>query len=268
VAAIRVGFVGLGDMGRPMAERLLEQGFELSVYGRRPATVEPFQGRAAIAPSMAELAASCDVLGVCVFGDADVAEVLAGPAGAFAGARPGLVVLVHSTVHPSTCVDLAQQGARRSVELLDAPVSGGAGSPARGELVTMVGGESSTLESARPVLEAFSRQVLHLGPVGSGQIAKLLNNLVLAGNLGIVCDALDLAAKLGVDADAVLEVLQSASGSSRAVTTYRSLAPMERLLQVCKPLEKDVAIVGDLASSAGGLPDALDIAARRFVDLL
>jgi 3-hydroxyisobutyrate dehydrogenase-like beta-hydroxyacid dehydrogenase len=264
----RVGFVGLGDIGRPMAQRIVDAGFDVTLYARRPDTLAPFRGQVRIAASMAELAAGCEVLGVCVYGDADVQEVLTGDLGALSGAAPGLIVLIHSTIHPSTCVDLARQASEVGVSVLDAPISGASTGAAAGELVAMVGGDAAILELARPVLAAFSREILHLGPVGTGQIAKLLNNLVFASQTGIVCDALELASRLGLRDDALIDVLQQASGGSRAATAFRTYAPFEKLLDICRPLVKDVGLVRELAATTGGVPESLSTAAERFVRLL
>jgi 3-hydroxyisobutyrate dehydrogenase-like beta-hydroxyacid dehydrogenase len=266
--AARVGFVGVGEMGRPMVERLIRGGFDVSLYARRTAALESFEGRARTVSSMAELASCCDVLSVCVFADADVEEVLSGPNGALRGVAGDLIVLVHSTVHPSTCVRLAERARDHGVELLDAPVSGGSPLAETGQLVTMIGGDRATLETARPVLQAFSGEIFHLGPVGSGQIAKLINNLMFAAQMGVVCDAFDLAARTGLDGNALLDVVQHASGGSRAAAVYRRLSPFEKLLEVCQPLRKDVEIVEELLADKGGMPLALRDAVERFVHLL
>src|SRR4051794_8114267 len=156
----RVGFVGLGSQGGPMARRIVEAGYPTTLWARRPASLEPFADTAAAtAASPAELGAASDVLGVCVVDDAGVDEVLRGPDGALAAMADGAVVIVHSTVHPETCVRL--QDDFPHLRLVDAPVSGGGQKAADGELLVMVGGPTDVVERCRPVLETFGDPVLH-----------------------------------------------------------------------------------------------------------
>ncbi|MDX1649981.1 MAG: NAD(P)-dependent oxidoreductase, partial [Myxococcota bacterium] len=177
--ALRAGFVGLGHIGGVMAGRLLEAGLETTVFDVRPEAAAPLAGKGAkTAGSARQLAAASDVVGVCVRDDADVRAVLGGPEGLLAGARPGLVVAVHSTILPPTVRALGEEAAAHEVALLDACVTGGPAGAAQGALVVMAGGEADALETARPYLDAFSRQVVHVGPLGSGAAVKLCNNLM------------------------------------------------------------------------------------------
>jgi 3-hydroxyisobutyrate dehydrogenase len=265
---LRVGFIGLGAMGRPMAERVIGAGFPLSVYARRPATVEPFGGRATIAMTPAILAAAADVVGVCVFGDDDVREVVAGADGILEGARRGSTVIVHSTVRPSLCVELGDLAAARDVALLDAPISGGSRGAQAGTLLTIVGGDAAVLDRARPVLDSFSATVVHAGPLGTGQAAKLLNNLMFAAHAGLLHELLLLAGRMGMSDQTMLEVLAYGSGSSGAVTALRASPTLDALLRVCQPLLKDLAMAREVVASCGGLPSALGAPADHFASLV
>ena len=176
---MRVGLIGLGSQGGPMARRIIEAGFATSLWARRPAALEPFADTAAkVAGSPAELAADSDLVCLCVVGDADVDEITGGEDGVLAGLESGSVIAVHSTVHPTTCHDLAKKAATQGVSVIDAPVSGGAPAVAEGRLLVMVGGDADVVARCRPVFESYADPIVHLGDLGSGQTTKLLNNLL------------------------------------------------------------------------------------------
>ena len=214
-AVLRVGFVGLGSQGGPMAQQIIDAGFATTVWARRPEQAAPFAARgAAVAPDKAGLGAASDVLCVCVVADADLDAVLRGPEGALAGMAPGGTVVVHSTVHPETCRRL--QTDFPGLHVLDAPVSGGGHKAASRELLVMVGGPLEVLERCRPVLETFAGPLLHLGPLGAGLEAKLLNNAVFTAQLGLAADAFAIAVDRGLDPQALATVLRAGSGRSYA----------------------------------------------------
>jgi 3-hydroxyisobutyrate dehydrogenase len=261
---MRVGFVGLGSQGGPMARRIVDAGFPTTLWARRPEALEPFADTAAvIAASPAELGAACDLLGICVVDDAGVDEVLRGPDGALAAMADGSVVVVHSTVHPSTCQRL--QDDFPNIHVLDAPVSGGGHKAADGELLVMAGGPADVVERCRPVLQTFGDPVLHLGPLGSGQEAKILNNALFAAQLALAAEVFELASSRQLDQQAVATVLSNGSGRSYAADVaagsgfaLEALAPFAGEL-----LAKDVGILVDLA----GLDDtALLVAADRALE--
>jgi 3-hydroxyisobutyrate dehydrogenase-like beta-hydroxyacid dehydrogenase len=212
---VRVGFIGLGSQGAPMARRIVEAGYPTTLWARRVASLEPFAcTAAATAASPAELAEASDVVCVCVFDDAGVTEVLSPQGGVLSALAPGGVVAVHSTVHPDTCRRLAELASERNVALIDAPVSGGAIAAADGQLLVMIGGPPEAVERCRPVFETYGNPVVHLGPVGAGQLAKLLNNLLFTAQLATATDAFRLAGALGVDPEALAGVVAHGSGSS------------------------------------------------------
>src|ERR1700712_4431043 len=195
---MRVGFIGLGSQGAPMARRIAEAGFPMTLWARRPATLEPFaETPAKIAASPAELTAECDLVCLCVVGDADVEEITFGESGLLAGMGRGGVIAVHSTVHPNTCRDIAEKASAQGISILDAPVSGGGPAAAAGHLLMMVGGDADVVQRCRPVFDTHSDAVIHLGDLGSGQTTKLLNNLLFTANLGTAAAAPTLADNLG-----------------------------------------------------------------------
>jgi 3-hydroxyisobutyrate dehydrogenase len=251
---MRVGFIGLGSQGGPMARRIVEGGFELALWGRRPESVAPFADTAAkVAGSPAELAAVSDLVCLCVVGDDDVRQVLDGESGVLAGMKPGGIIAIHSTVHPDTCREIAETAAAHGVSVIDAPVSGGAPAAADGTLLVMVGGAEDIVAKARPVFETYADPVVHLGPLGAGQVTKILNNLLFSANLGSAISTLELGESLGVPRHKLCEVLARGSATSKAVSsismfggTLASLAPIAGAL-----LQKDVRHAASLADDAG-----------------
>jgi 3-hydroxyisobutyrate dehydrogenase-like beta-hydroxyacid dehydrogenase len=256
--ATRVGFVGLGSQGGPMARRIVDAGFPTTLWARRPASLEPFGDTASsVAASPVELGAACDVLGICVVDDVGVDEVLRGPDGALPAMADGSIVIVHSTVHPATCVRLQEDFPH--LHLIDAPVSGGGHKAAEGELLVMVGGPAEVVDRCRPVLATFGDPVLHLGPLGSGQEAKVLNNTVFAAQLALAAEVFALSATRDLDQRAVATILSNGSGRSYAAEVVagsgfdlEGLAPFAGDL-----LAKDVGILVDRA----GLTDTMLLAA-------
>ncbi|OBI80121.1 NAD(P)-dependent oxidoreductase [Mycobacterium asiaticum] len=262
---MRVGFIGLGSQGGPMARRIIDAGFPTTLWARRTGTLEPFAGTTAEpADSPAELAAASDLVCVCVTGDADVGEVLVG-GGVLSAMPPDGVVAVHSTVHPDTCRELAQQAGRHGVSIIDAPVSGGGPAAEQGRLLVMAGGDADVLRRCRPVFESFSDAIIHLGELGSGQTAKLLNNLLFTANLGTAAAVLALAPDLGVAPERLAAVVSRSSGNSFALNSIGKTGGLERLAGLAGTLlRKDVRLLADLAeqaSASGGVAlDAADAA--------
>ena len=197
---MRVGFIGLGSQGAPMARRIVDAGFPLTVWARRPEAMAPFADTSTtIARTPVELASLSDIVCICVVNDADVEDVVLGSEGILAGLSVGAVVVIHSTVHPATCRRLAERARERAVDVLDAPVSGGGIAAAEGTLLVMVGGQTTVVERVRPVFSTYGAPVLHLGELGSGQKAKLLNNLLFTAQLAIAEETFEFAVQLGID---------------------------------------------------------------------
>ncbi|WP_206305939.1 NAD(P)-dependent oxidoreductase [Streptomyces sp. RFCAC02] len=207
----RVGFIGLGNLGRPMAEALLASGWRLTVADRAPGRAEECAALGALPASGDADLAACDVLALAVPDDAAVEAILT----PLLPALPdGALVLVHSTVLPQTARALAARAAEHGVGLLDAPVSGGAERAARGDLSVMVGGAAEDLDRARPVLETVGSDVRHVGPPGAGAAVKLANQLMMFAALAGAHEALDLAAAHGVGAEDVLGAVSGGTGDS------------------------------------------------------
>jgi len=248
----RVGFIGLGSQGGPMARRIVDAGFPTTLWARRAETLEPYAGTAAaIAESPEALAAGSDVVCLCVVDDAGVREV--GQA-VLRGLAEGGVIVVHSTVHPDTCRALAEQAAGQGVALIDAPVSGGGHAVAEQRLLVMAGGDPAVIERVRPVLDTYANPFLHLGPLGSGQVAKILNNLLMTANLGVAEAAYALGRELGVDLASLHAVFAAGSGNSFAASLLLSGEPYSaaRIAEIAGPLlQKDVRLAVDLATEAG-----------------
>jgi 3-hydroxyisobutyrate dehydrogenase-like beta-hydroxyacid dehydrogenase len=177
----------------------------------------------------AQAAEDAAVLAVTVLNDAQVDEVLFGADGAAAALPAGAVVVVHSTVSPYTCQRIAATLAERGVHLVDAPISGGQAAAENGRLTLMIGGEDAAVKAAEPVLEAVSAQRFHVGGVGAGQVAKLVNNLMGVVNRIVAAEGLELARAAGLREDAVLELLQVSSGNSWQIEHWRDMQQVARV---------------------------------------
>ncbi len=242
----RVGFIGLGSQGAPMVRRIIEAGYPTSLWARRPETLEPFADSAGTAvESLPELGRRSDVLCICVVDDAGVDDVLRGTDGALAGMADGSTVVIHSTVHPDTCARLQADYPR--LHVVDAPVSGGGHMAAAGQLLVMAGGPADVVDRCRPLLETFGDPVLHLGSLGAGQEAKVLNNTVFAAQLALACEVFAVAADRHLDQQALATILAHGSGRSYAADIVAgggfdldALAPLAGAL-----LAKDVGIFVD-----------------------
>ena len=264
--ATRVGFVGLGSQGGPMARRIVDAGFPTTLWARRPESLEPFADTSAtVAASLGQLGAASEVLGVCVVDDAGVDEVLRGPDGALQAMSDGSVVIIHSTVHPTTCLHLQEDFP--AIHVIDAPVSGGGHKAASGELLVMAGGPVEVVDRSRPLLETFGDPVLHLGPLGAGQEAKVLNNTVFAAQLALAAEVFELAAARQLDPAAMAEVLAQGSGRSYAAEIVAGGGyDLEGLAAFAgELLAKDVGILVDRAALAdSALLAAADAALARM----
>ncbi len=218
---MRVGFIGLGVMGRPMAANLLHGGHEVTVYARRAASRGPLvdQG-AAVAATPAELAAGCDAVFTMVTGTADVESVLLGAGGVVHGARPGSVVIDTSTIDPAATRTIAAALAARGVDMLDAPVSGGPQGARDATLSIMVGGRADVLARVRPLLDCLGAAVRHMGGHGAGQATKACNQLLLLVTAQGVSEALTLARRAGLDPAQVREALLAGMASSRVLDFF------------------------------------------------
>lgn len=218
---MRVGFIGLGVMGRPMALNLLRGRHELTVYARRAAAVEPLVERGAVsAPTPAALAADCDAVFTMLTGTADVEAILLGDAGIADGARPGTVVIDTSTIDPTAARKMASALADRGIDMLDAPVSGGPHGARDATLSIMVGGRADVLDRARPLLDCIGAKVLHMGDHGAGQATKACHQLLLLVTAQGVAESLTLARRAGLDVGQVRRAMLEGMASSRVLDFF------------------------------------------------
>lgn len=258
-----VGFVGLGSQGAPMARRIVEAGFPLLLWARKPEALVPFADTAAEpVKDLAELGARAAHVGVCVVDDAGVRDVVGA---LLPGMRAGSRIAIHSTVHPDTCIALAKRAAEQHVALIDAPVSGGAPAAAAGTLTVMMGGDAAAVADARAIFQTFAGVLVHLGGVGAGQLAKLVNNSLMAANMALADAALDAAATLGLDPTAFADLVKVSSGRSYAFEVRARLPAVGQFAHGAKLLAKDVGLLATILNDQPCCA-ALRGAAEPFLD--
>ncbi|MFK7898562.1 MAG: NAD(P)-dependent oxidoreductase [Myxococcota bacterium] len=207
---MRVGYIGLGDMGKAMASNLAPKGFDACVFDLNPVPVKALaEAGAKPAGSCREVGEHAEFLSVCVPADAHVEAVLLGPDGALDGMAPGSTVAIHSTVQPDTIEKMSAAAKDRGIDLIDACVTGGSAVAEKGELTLLIGGEAAALEKARPALEAYGTTLLHAGPIGAGARLKLSVNLLTYVNWAAAAESLRLATASGLDPDLFIEAVRS-----------------------------------------------------------
>jgi 3-hydroxyisobutyrate dehydrogenase len=267
--ALRAGFLGLGDMGRPMAERWVAEGIETTVYDVVDAPVQALvQQGAKAAATPRDVAAASRVVGVCVPSDDDVRAVCLGEDGLFAGAARGTLILIHSTVLPATVEALAKAGAEHGVDVIDACVTGGAQRARDKQLTFLLGGDPKHVETARPALDACAEKVIHCGELGNGCKTKLCINLITYLQWAAAYESMALARAVGLPQS----VLEEAGLSNGQITPLmvrflaghklpdevrKSEAVQKMLRGHMNVAEKDLAWTLQLARKAGvSLPAA------------
>jgi 2-hydroxy-3-oxopropionate reductase len=217
----KLGFVGLGIMGRPMALNVMKGGHALAVHARRAESMQPLVDAGAVTcGSPAEVAARSDVTFVMVSDTPDVEQVILGPRGCSEGAQPGAIVVDMSTISPAATRRIAGALAERGIEMLDAPVSGGEVGAVNGTLSIMVGGKADTFERVKPLFELMGKNIVHIGESGAGQVAKSCNQIVAAVTIEAVAEALLLARANGVDPARVREALLGGFAYSRVLELH------------------------------------------------
>ena len=218
---MKVGFIGLGVMGRPMALHLVRAGHELSVYARRAEAAQPLvDAGARRLATPAEVAATSEVVFVMVTTGADVEDVALGEGGIVHGARPGTVVVDMGTIPPGTARRIAAKLAERGIETVDAPVSGGEVGAQNATLAIMAGGKAEVLERVRPLLEKLGKTIVHIGPSGAGQVAKACNQMIMVSCIEAVAEAMLLAQRSGADPEKVRLALTGGSAGSRVLEVF------------------------------------------------
>jgi 2-hydroxy-3-oxopropionate reductase len=249
-----VGFIGLGIMGGPMAANLVKAGFDVIGYNRTRAKVDALMeagGRGA--DDVAAAVREADIIVTMLPDSPDVEAVATGDDGVFANAKRGAVYIDMSSIRPDVSARLAQLGRERGLRVLDAPVSGGEVGAIEATLSIMVGGEAADFEEAKPVLQAVGKTIVHVGPAGSGQTVKAANQLIVAGNIELVAEAIVFLEAYGVDLKAALEVLGGGLAGS-TVLARKGTSMLAREFQPGFRLElhhKDLGIVQTAAREAG-----------------
>jgi 4-hydroxybutyrate dehydrogenase / sulfolactaldehyde 3-reductase len=253
---LKVGLVGIGTMGRGLGRNILRAGHSLLVNDLNPAAVaELVELGASEAASVPELARQSDFILTCLPSVAAIQSVFLGSEGLVQHARPGTVLVDCSTGDPVLSRDIAAQARARGVDFIDAPMLRNPEAAWNGSLHLIVGGEASVVERARPVLEAVSERVLHVGAVGAGHVLKLINNAVTITNGVMLCEAFTVARAQGVDLALLTEVLGASMAGSKQLpgTSKRMIEDDHRPLFATDVVKKDMTLYADLVRSAGML---------------
>ncbi|MFC4941943.1 NAD(P)-dependent oxidoreductase [Pseudonocardia sp. GCM10023141] len=271
-----VGFVGLGNLGGPIARSLVRNGFTVCGYDKRADAVEALVlagGLGATCP--ADAVRGRDVLGVCVVNDAQVEEALFGPDGALTAEWVPRYLVIHSTIHPERCVEIADRAAERGVRVVDAPVSAGTFNASEsGQLTVYAGGEADDIDAVRPVLQAIGRHIVPMGGVGTGQLAKLANNIVSQMTCLGIGEAVRMGVAAGLKGADILAAISAGSGRCWYAEGWPA-AWMDADGQAPQAASPDLIAVGDVpgrVSGVGrnGLKDlslACDVAAAHDVEV-
>src|SRR5437899_7164731 len=267
----RLGFVGIGYMGRPIARRLLESGFKLTAYDRDPSKVEELiRYGGTVAQSASELSSSCNVVLSCLPSDEAVLNIYSGPDGVFANAHGGSVVIDLSTVYPETAQELSRLGSEHGVEVLDVTISGSTPAAEKGLLTLFGGGNKECFDGAESIFRVIAQKYFHLGPSGSGATMKLVVNTLLGIGMQAIAEAVALGEKAGLDRNRLLDVL-----SQTAVVAPAHVGKLQRAMKrdyspqfPIRLMNKDFGLILDLASTVGArMPAtgaAFDINARQL----
>ena len=250
----RLGFIGIGYMGRPIAQRLLKAGFKLTAYDRhRTKAEELIQFGGTVAASVAELSSGCDVVMSCLASDEAVLDVYGGADGAFAHARRGALVIDLSTVAPKTSRELSRFGSERGVDVLDVTMSGSTPAAEQGALTLFGGGDPGCFAGAESIFRVIATKYFYLGPSGCGATMKLVVNSLLGSGMQAIAEAVALGEKAGLDRDRLLEVL-----AGTAVVAPAHLGKLERARRgdyspqfPLRLMNKDFGLILNLAAAVG-----------------
>lgn len=215
---IPVGFIGTGIMGRPMADNLLNAGYQLTVYNRTKSKAQPLFSKGAVwAENPAETALRSKVLITCVTDTPDVSEVLLGEKGVIEGAQRGLICVDMSTISPAATQQMGKQLQKEGVTLLDAPISGGEVGAIEGKLSIMMGGPEEAFQKVKPIMEVMGRKVTHCGALGAGQTTKLANQIMVIHTIMSIAEGLAFAEKAGLDLQTTVDVTSAGAASSHSL---------------------------------------------------
>ena len=256
----RIGFIGLGNIGKPMAANLLRAGYSVTVHDLRREVLDGLEELGAIiAGSAREVGALSDIIEIAVIDDAQLQAVVLGEnddGGVVAGAAPGAVVVIHSTVSPDTCRAIAAQADRVAVRVVDAPVSGAEAGAIAGTLTLLVGGDADDVDACRGVFDIIGERVFHLGGIGAGQVAKICNNLMFTVNLRAAFEALRLANAAGIDEKLMREIT---AGSTANSWSLEHIDAMREMMLNRRQSRDSIAIGNKDLSLAAGLGQSLGV---------
>jgi 2-hydroxy-3-oxopropionate reductase len=250
----KIGFIGLGLMGRPMAMNLAKAGHQVAVWNRTASSAEePVAAGAKLAKSPQEAASGADVVITMVSDPPALEEVLWGPNGAMQAMKRGCLYIDSSTISPALARRIAAVCGEKGVRFLDAPVTGGDWGAKKGELVFMIGGDAGTFKEAEPLLSVMGKRFFHLGPNGAGQTIKLAMNLILALQVDALAEALALVTRAGIHGEKLVEVLQSSMGRSGLLDVKApNLLKGEYVPSFpLRLMHKDLGLALDLANQLG-----------------
>jgi 3-hydroxyisobutyrate dehydrogenase len=250
---MKIGFIGAGRMGGPMARRLAAAGHDVTVLARRPQAVDAAEvDGLAWADTVAGAVRDADLAFTVVLTDEQVRSVCLGPGGAITAMRAGAVIVQHTTCDPATPELIARRAADRGIGVLDAALSGGPHDIAAGTLTLWVGGDEALLARLRPVLGTYASPILPVGALGNGQRVKLVNNALFVAQVGLAIDAVRLAGSLGIEEQAILAALQHGSGASRALGVVARGGSVDAVAdRLADLMLKDVTTVREVARSGG-----------------
>jgi len=269
--APRIGFIGLGIMGKPMARNLLAAGYELTVHSRSHGPVEELAGEgAAVAASPAAVASVSDVVITMLPDSPDVEQVVLGDDGLASGGGEGLLHVDMSSIDPTATRRIAAALAERGIAMLDAPVSGGERGAIDATLSIMVGGPEVEFRRAEPIFQHLGKTIVHVGEAGAGQVTKACNQLVVGANIEAVAEALALARQSGVDQVAVRQVLLGGFAASRVLEAH-GMRMIEGQFQPgfrVRLHAKDARIVQSLAAETGAVTPAFNVVADQLDQLV
>jgi 3-hydroxyisobutyrate dehydrogenase-like beta-hydroxyacid dehydrogenase len=244
-STLKIGFIGLGDQGGPMAHAIGENGFELHVWARRPEALEAVAGTPhTVHESVPALAVACNIVVLCLRDDNDIWDVL-DRQGLLKALSPGTIVVSHGTGDPDENSRIAAYLSQEGCIFLDAPVSGGRPGAAARTLTTFVGGDTAAFERCKPVFSAFSSKVVQMGPSGSGQLAKLLNNALTMNNLKNAVDVFSLANRLGLNIPSLFEAVSVSSGSSTILKALGTAITPQIAPHLQRLMRKDIEHFAD-----------------------
>ncbi len=268
---MRIGLIGLGNLGMAMAKSLLGAGFKLAVHNRSRGAVEEMMALGATgASSAAEITQATDIILTCLPDVPTVEDIFLGEDGIVANARPGQILVDHSTVSPSTSRNIARVAEAKGITFLDAPVSGNASMAEAGTLTVLVGGDEETYAKAMPVFQAIGQTILHLGPPGAGGAVKLAINSLVSTNAAGAAEAFNFGVKMGVEPEALLEAFRLSTGRSWVLDFIsehlleRQFAARPKIIDI---ILKDLELAQQAAQAIGANRPSGDVTLKLYQEV-